>query len=113
MKETYEVKITRQAKEQMVEIVDYISGELLAPDAAIHLLDKIENNIMSLSELPERFQLIEEEPWRSEGIRKLVVHNFLVYYWINEMDYKVQVISVIYDKRDQLEQLKKIDRSEF
>ena len=99
------VKITRQAQEQMAEIVDYISNELFAPEAASNLLDKMENSIMSLSEFPERFQLVEEEPWKTEGIHRLVVENFLVYYWINKLEKKVQVTAVIYAKRDQIEQL--------
>ena len=77
MKDNYDVKITKQAKEQMAQIVDYISNELFAPEAAIQLLDKLENSIMALEEFPERYQLIDEEPWRSEGVRKIVVNNFL------------------------------------
>lgn len=101
MAEVYEVKITTQAEEQMAEIVDYISHELSAPDAANNLLDKMEKCIYALSEFPERYQLIDEEPWRTEGVRKIVVHNFLVYYWVDKENMKVQVIAVIYEKRDQ------------
>ena len=106
MKDIYDVKITKQAKEQMARIVDYISNELFAPEAAIHLLDKLENSIMALEKFPERYHLIDEEPWRSEGIRKIVVNNFFVYYWINTQSRKVHVTAVIYEKRDQLKQLK-------
>lgn len=106
MKDIYDVKITKQAKEQMAQIVDYISNELFAPEAAIQLLDKLENSIMALKEFPERYQLIDEEPWRCEGVRKIVVNNFLVYYWINTPERKVHVTAVIYTKRDQLKQLK-------
>ena len=105
MKDNYDVKITKQAKEQMAQIVVYISNELFAPEAAIQLLDKLENSIMALEEFPERYQLIDEEPWRSEGVRKIVVNNFLVYYWINTQKRKVHVTAVIYAKRDQLKQL--------
>lgn len=106
MAEIYEVKITRQAQEQMAEIVDYISNELFGPEAASNLLDKMENSIMSLAEFPERFQLVEEEPWKTEEIHRLVVENFLVYYWINKPEKKVQITAVIYAKRDQIEQIK-------
>jgi hypothetical protein len=35
--------------------------------------------------MPGRFPLTEEEaPWRSKGIRRAVVENFLVYFWIDE-----------------------------
>jgi len=105
----YEVKITTQAQEQLEEIVDYISKELMAPEAANKLLDKMESSIMSLAKFPERHQLVDEEPWKTEGIRKIIVNNFLVYYWIDLVASRVQVIAVIYNKRDQIEQLKRID----
>lgn len=102
----YEVKITAQSESQMAEIVDYITNELLAPDAADNLLTKLEKSILGLSRFPEKHQLIEEEPWRSEGVRKIVVNNFLVYFWIDKNQKKVQVFAVIYEKRDQIEQLR-------
>lgn len=105
MPNTYEVKITKQALEQMKEIIHYISNELLAPEAASNLLDKMETEIRSLSEMPGRFVLIAEEPWRTEGIRKIVVKNFLIYFWIDEINERVQVTAVIYEKRDQIKQL--------
>lgn len=109
MSENYEVKITRQAQEQMKEIVHYISHELLAPEAAGHLLDKLETAIYSLAEMPGRMALVDEEPWRSEGVRKTMVKNFIVYFWIDEEHKKVQVTAVIYEKRDQIQQLLKMD----
>ena len=108
MEDIYEVKITTQAQEQMAEIVEYISTELFAPEAANNLLDRMEKSITALAEFPEKYQLIDEEPWRTEGIRKIIVNNFYVYYWINESEKKIQVIAVIYSKREQLEQLRNI-----
>ena len=64
MENNYEVKVTRQAMEQMREIVHYISKELLAPEAADKRLDKMQYAIISLSAMPKRYALIEEEPWR-------------------------------------------------
>lgn len=55
---------------------------------------------MKLSNFPERFQLVDEEPWRTEGIRKMVVKNFLVYYWVDKINMKVQVTAVIYERRN-------------
>jgi len=105
----YEVKITRQATDQMKKIMYYISKELLAPEAANHLLDKMKEAIMSLADFPKRNTLIEEEPWRSEGVRKMSVNNFLIYYWVDDEKKKVQVTAVIYQKREQLRQLMNMD----
>lgn len=105
---TYEVKVTRQALEQMQEITHYIAHELYAPDAAYHLLDEMEDTINSLADMPKRMSLVDEEPWRTEGVRKALVKNFIIYFWVDDENVKVQVIAVIYEKRDQLEQLKRI-----
>lgn len=105
----YEIKVTRQAFEQMREIAHYISYDLMAPEAADNLLDDLKASILKLSVLPKKYPLIEEEPWRSEGVRKIVVKNFLVYYWIDEEYNKVQVTAVIYSKRDQIKQLKNME----
>ena len=45
--ETYFVKVTTQAEEQMREIVQYIASELKAPNAALHLLDMMDETISS------------------------------------------------------------------
>lgn len=105
----YEIKVTRQALEQMREIAHYISYDLMAPEAADNLLDDLKASILKLSVLLKKYPLIEEEPWRSEGVRKIVVKNFLVYYWIDEEYNKVQVTAVIYSKRDQIKQLKNME----
>ncbi|WP_042356936.1 type II toxin-antitoxin system RelE/ParE family toxin [Bacillus rubiinfantis] len=109
MAETYAVKITTQAEEQMQEITRYIASELKAPDAALRLLDALEDAISSLSDFPQRVALTEEEPWHSYGIRKMPVKNFLVYFWIDEDHLKVQVTAVVYGKRDQIRQLSQMD----
>ena len=107
--ETYFVKVTTQAEEQMREIVQYIASELKAPKAALCLLDAIEEAISSLSQFPQRVALTEEEPWHSYGIHKMPVKNFLIYFWIDEDNGKVQVTAVIYGKRDLIKQLSRMD----
>lgn len=107
--ETYFVKVTTQAEEQMREIVRYIASELRAPNTALHLIDTLEDAISSLSQFPQRIALTEEEPWHNYGIHKMPVKNFLIYFWIDEENGKVQVTAVIYGKRDQIKQLSQMD----
>ena len=109
MDKEYEVKVTRQALEQTREIIHYISYDLMAPLAAENLLNDLKTAIIKLGVLPKRYSLIDEEPWRSEGVRKIVVKNFLVYYWVDDERNKVQVTAVIYSKRDQIKQLINMD----
>lgn len=109
MDKTYVVKITSQAEEQIQEIIHYITNELKAPDLALHLLDALEDSFSSLIHFPQRVTLIEEEPWHTRGIHRLPVKNFLVYFWIDEDNLKVQITAIIYEKRDQLCQLSQMD----
>lgn len=73
---SYEVKVTKQAYGQMREIVLYITNELLAPEAAANLLDKMQEALNALPDMLKRHSLVDEEPWRSEGVRKIVVKKF-------------------------------------
>ncbi len=105
MTEEYDVKITEQAKAQMREIVRYFSIDLQMPDTSLRLLNTLEKGIASLAWFPNRIALTEEEPWRGYGIHKLLVKNFLVYFWIDEAARKVQVTAVVHGSRDQVRQL--------
>ena len=102
---TYTVRITRQAREHLRGIKKHIAEELLAPDAAKNTIAAIKKEIKSLDKMPERIKLTEEEPWRSEGIHRMRVKNYYVYFWIDEDNSKVQVTSVIYVAREQAAQL--------
>ena len=75
----YEVRVTRQALEQIKEIVHYISNDLMAPDAAHNLLDKMKAEITKLSSFPKKHDLIDEEPWRTEGVRKVVIPSIIIF----------------------------------
>ena len=105
----YKVKITPQASAQMLEIFNYISGTLKEPVTAERLLDELQKSILSLNTMPKRVALTDEEPWRSYGIHKMPVKNFLVYFWVNEEQKEVHVTAVIYGRRDQIEQLKQMN----
>jgi toxin ParE1/3/4 len=109
MDKVYNVKITSQAEEQIQEIVYYISHELKAPDAALQLLDALEDAFSSLTHFPQRVVLVEDEPWHAKGIHRLPVKNFLIYFWIDEDNMRVQITAIIYGKREQLRQLSHMD----
>ena len=75
----YEVRITLQAQAHLREIRDYIAQKLLAPEAAKSTVQRLGTVMASLSQMPKRVPLVEEEPWRSEGVRVRAVRNFLIF----------------------------------
>ena len=111
MPEKYTVKITTQAQEQLNEMIRYINYTLQAPGTAMKRLDTLEKEIASLAQFPNCVPLTEEEPWHSQGIHKLPVKNYLIYFWVDEEAKKVQVIGIIYGRRDQRHQLSNLDRN--
>lgn len=107
---TYTVRITRQARDHLRAIKSYIANELFAPEAANNTIAILKKEIKSLYQMPERIKLTNEEPWRSEGIRCMRVKNYYVYFWIDEENSTVQIISVIYVARDQAAQLELMEK---
>lgn len=98
----YKVKLTAQAIGQIEETIQYISKILLVPETARKWADALQCEIGKLNSMPSRCPFIEEEPWRTKGIRKIPVENFLVYYLIDEEKQTVWVTAVIYGQRNQI-----------
>jgi len=94
-----EIILTEQADADLRSIYEYIAFTLLEPGIAAGQLERIENGIMSLSEMPERFREFEKEPWRSRGLRQMPVDNFIVFYIPKIEDRIVHVIRVMYGGR--------------
>lgn len=107
--EHYEIKVTPYALRQMREITQYISATLQSPENAKAWLDRMKKELESLTSMPERIPLTEEEPWHSEGVHKMVVKNHLVYFWVDASHLRVWITAVVYGRQSQREQLEQMD----
>ncbi|WP_347491577.1 type II toxin-antitoxin system RelE/ParE family toxin [Desulfoscipio sp. XC116] len=63
-------------------------------------LNRLEEGIISLDQMPERFHEYDKEPWRSRGLRVMPVDNYCVFYIPNEDSGVVTIIRVMYGGRD-------------
>ena len=104
----YAVRLTEHAILQIQETVSYISKVLLVPETATAWAECLENQIAKLDTMPARFPLTDIEPWSTNGIRRMNVKNFVVYFHIDENCKEVWVTSVVYSKRNQLTALKEM-----
>ena len=102
----YSVKLTPHAIVQIQETIAYISKVLLVPETAKAWSDYLQKEISGLNKMPARFSAVDEEPWRSRGYRKMLVKNFIVYYYADDETKTVWVTAVVYGRRDQLNVLK-------
>jgi toxin ParE1/3/4 len=101
----YKVIYMEQADKDLRAIYEYIAFTLFVPDAAAGQLGRIEKAIIKLQEMPERYRLYEEEPWRSRGLRWMPVDNFIAFYIPLKEDKIVAVIRVLYKGSNIKEQL--------
>ena len=96
----YEVELSEQADSDLRGIFEYIAFELQSPENASGQLDRLEEQILSLDTMPERYRKYEKEPWKSRGLRVLPVDNYVVLY-IPDSDKKVvTILRVMYAGRD-------------
>ena len=106
----FEIEISEQADADLRGIFEYIAFELQSPENASGQLDRLEESIMSLDQMLERFREYENEPWHSRGLRLMSVDNYCVLYISNKEDAVVTIIRVMYGGRDSDAQLKKYIR---
>ena len=95
-----EVKLSEQAYIDLRGIFEYIAFELQSPENASRQLDHLEEQILSLDTMPQRYRQYEKEPWKTRGLRILPVDNYVVLY-IPDSDKKiVTILRVMYTGRD-------------
>lgn len=89
---TFSVELTAQADNDLRSIYEYISYDLQSPENAERQLDCLQDMILSLENMPERFRRYERAPWRSRGLRIVPVDNYVILYI---PDLKTQIVTVI------------------
>lgn len=96
----FSVFITRPATNDLKGISNYIGYELREPSTAKKFISKVKEAVMGLSEMPTRYPLVADERLAVQGIRKLIVDNYIVFYIVSEQDAIVTVVRILYDRRN-------------
>lgn len=96
----YQVNLSNAANRDLRNIFEYIFYELKAPQSASGMLDKLEKAVLSLEKMPNRYKVIEREPWTSRKVRLMPVGNYVVIYHVDDNKYEVNIMRIIYGGRD-------------
>ena len=96
----FDVQITSQAERDLRQIFEYIYNELQSPINANNQLDRLEDRITRLDQMPFRYKLYEREPWKSRGLRMMTVDRYCVFYVPNMETRVVQIVRVMYGGRN-------------
>jgi toxin ParE1/3/4 len=99
--------LTHQAENDLKSIYEYVAFTLFEPEIASDLIKRIEQSIMSLEYMPERFRLYEKEPWCNIGLRQMPIENFVIFYIPRVEEQTVTIIRIMYGGRNIEEHLKK------
>jgi addiction module RelE/StbE family toxin len=100
LKNSYSLKFTAKASEDLEQIYSYISARLFAETAADNLLERIESSIMRLKTLPYSCSFVFDEPLKNRGYRKLIIDNYIVFYLVNELDRQIVIMRILYGARN-------------
>ena len=98
----YRVERTAKAEEQIRDIVLYRAELTGSVDAALALLDKLEEDINTLSRFPESGAPPRYGALRARGFRALIVDKYLVFYKVDHSQSLVTIYAVVDGRRDYL-----------
>ena len=101
----FKIIYSAMARQDLRNIYEYIAHKLLVPKTASKLALRIMEEIRSLETMPMRYQLYEEEPWHTQGIRFFSVDNYLIFYLPDTTKNIVNIVRIMYGGRDITKQL--------
>lgn len=96
----YQVVYSPAAINDLKDIYSYIAFERKANRTAVNQVNRIRKEIRSLNTMPERYSIVDWEPWRSMKMHKAAVNNYVVFYLVNSEDKMVTVVRIFYGGRD-------------
>jgi len=96
----YQLVFLPTARQDMTDIVHYISHELLNPRAAEALADEMIGAAERLCDYPY-INVVHPmiRPLKHE-YRKLLVKNYIMLYWVDEHEKLITIARVMYARRD-------------
>jgi addiction module RelE/StbE family toxin len=98
-------KILPKAKMDLKNIFRYISEELYNSESALVMINKFEKKFNDICLFPKAHPIITLKRVDHNGLRKAIVDNFIVVYLYDEEKELINIVRVIYSKRDYLKEI--------
>ncbi len=94
----YNIEYSKESKQDLIGIKQYIKYNLQEPQTAQKLISKIRNEINNLKYNPEIYEIIDDDLIKKFKIRKLIVDNYIVFYRIKNDN--IEVVRIMYGRRN-------------
>ena len=96
----YKIEIAQPAVRDLQDILNYIANTLKEPAIAQRIYTSIKEEILTLSSMPERNCVVDDEPYAAMGVRRLFVENYVIFYVVDQGSRSVHVLRVLYNRRE-------------
>ncbi len=96
----YKIVIEETAENDLIGILNYISDTLHEPNIAARIYGSIKKEVLSLNKMPNRYAVVNEEPYRSMGVRRIPVENYTAFYIVDESQKAVHIFRILYNRRE-------------
>lgn len=94
----YEIRYLPMAKKYLADIINYITGHLKAPKAALDLLNCLDEAISRLGQFPYSCKVYQPIKPLNDEYRLLPVRNYAVFYVVKAQ--LVEIHRIIYSRMD-------------
>lgn len=92
----YRIVISPIARNMIFELTDYIAFELCDIDAAIKIRTGLIAFIREMTVLPHRYPYDKRISFKKLGIRKAIHKKYIIYFWIDELYMKINILGVFH-----------------
>ncbi len=102
----YRILFTQNAKDDLIEIRNYITYDLLSPDISRKFIYGLRKSISQLYYFPYKFPQIKTKYIDEQIYRYMPYKNFLIFYEIQESECAIHILRILYKKRNWTEILR-------
>jgi len=82
------------------QIVHYITYKLKNQEGSLRLIKLFEKKLNYIVNFPYSFPVIFDTKLEIDGLRKCLLDNYLIIYYINEELKQVEVVRIVYQRED-------------
>ena len=97
---SYVVEMTDQARTDLRSIYEYIAFAVQSKINADRQVDRIEREILALSDMPERYKVLDLGFEAAKTVRMVAVDRYCVIYHVAKERRAVQILRILYGGRD-------------
>ncbi|SCZ80210.1 type II toxin-antitoxin system RelE/ParE family toxin [Acidaminobacter hydrogenoformans] len=90
----YDIKLLSKAIRDLDNIYTYIARELNNQEAALSIVDKIEETILTLETMPFRGAQRRVGAYAKKGYRQIFAKNFIVLYRVDPINKQIVVVAI-------------------